>query len=303
MDTLQSPSVADTEQVATVESITVVEKSPREMQQHCGPTTALKVAQTMADCSDTVKVSVAKVTVAEAAVVDSVMVAAVVAAIKDASATRLDAVVAVAVSVAVSVADVVMVECSVADATDMAVKVADVTGTAVAVADARDITASQKALHVTHAAVVAQPPFNFLAVVTHVVAAAQEVTSANRSDTIMEPPACTALFKVVRVVPAVEPMLAATNQLQHTLRQSLAKQSKEQQQWLSRVKSLPTKDQELPEVDSAKRSTESLLCKFAQEAYFLLIEMLCDSSRRIGWCVKLNAAIALHILQKRLRDL
>ena len=120
MDTLQSPSVADTEQVATVESITVVEKSPREMQQHCGPTTALKVAQTMADCSDTVKVSVAKVTVAEAAVVDSVMVAAVVAAIKDASATRLDAVVAVAVSVAVSVADVVMVECSVADATDMA---------------------------------------------------------------------------------------------------------------------------------------------------------------------------------------
>ena len=184
MDTLQSPSVADTEQVATVESITVVEKSPREMQQHCGPTTALKVAQTMADCSDTVKVSVAKVTVAEAAVVDSVMVAAVVAAIKDASATRLDAVVAVAVSVAVSVADVVMVECSVADATDMAVKVADVTGTAVAVADARDITASQKALHVTHAAVVAQPPFNFLAVVTHVVAAAQEVTSANRSDTI-----------------------------------------------------------------------------------------------------------------------
>lgn len=296
MDTLQSPSVADTEQVATVESITVVEKSPREMQQHCGPTTALKVAQTMADCSDTVKVSVAKVTVAEAAVVDSVMVAAVVAAIKDASATRLDAVVAVAVSVAVSVADVVMVECSVADATDMAVKVADVTGTAVAVADARDITASQKALHVTHAAVVAQPPFNFLAVVTHVVAAAQEVTSANRSDTIMEPPACTALFKVVRVVPAVEPMLAATNQLQHTLRQSLAKQSKEQQQWLTRVKSLPTKDQELPEVDSAKRSTESLLCKFAQEAYFLLIEMLCDSSRRIGWCVKLNAAIALHIL-------
>lgn len=230
MDTLQSPSVADTEQVATVESITVVEKSPREMQQHCGPTTALKVAQTMADCSDTVKVSVAKVTVAEAAVVDSVMVAAVVAAIKDASATRLDAVVAVAVSVAVSVADVVMVECSVADATDMAVKVADVTGTAVAVADARDITASQKALHVTHAAVVAQPPFNFLAVVTHVVAAAQEVTSANRSDTIMEPPACTALFKVVRVVPAVEPMLADTNQLQHTLRQSLAKQSKEQQQ-------------------------------------------------------------------------
>ena len=226
MDTLQSPSVADTEQVATVESITVVEKSPREMQQHCGPTTALKVAQTMADCSDTVKVSVAKVTVAEAAVVDSVMVAAVVAAIKDASATRLDAVVAVAVSVA----DVVMVECSVADATDMAVKVADVTGTAVAVADARDITASQKALHVTHAAVVAQPPFNFLAVVTHVVAAAQEVTSANRSDTIMEPPACTALFKVVRVVPAVEPMLADTNQLQHTLRQSLAKQSKEQQQ-------------------------------------------------------------------------
>lgn len=303
MDTLQSPSVADTEQVATVESITVVEKSPREMQQHCGPTTALKVAQTMADCSDTVKVSVAKVTVAEAAVVDSVMVAAVVAAIKDASATRLDAVVAVAVSVAVSVADVVMVECSVADATDMAVKVADVTGTAVAVADARDITASQKALHVTHAAVVAQPPFNFLAVVTHVVAAAQEVTSANRSDTIMEPPACTALFKVVRVVPAVEPMLADTNQLQHTLRQSLAKQSKEQQQWLTRVKSLPTKDQELPEVDSAKRSTESLLCKFAQEAYFLLIEMLCDSSRRIGWCVKLNAAIALHILQKRLRDL
>lgn len=299
MDTLQSPSVADTEQVATVESITVVEKSPREMQQHCGPTTALKVAQTMADCSDTVKVSVAKVTVAEAAVVDSVMVAAVVAAIKDASATRLDAVVAVAVSVA----DVVMVECSVADATDMAVKVADVTGTAVAVADARDITASQKALHVTHAAVVAQPPFNFLAVVTHVVAAAQEVTSANRSDTIMEPPACTALFKVVRVVPAVEPMLADTNQLQHTLRQSLAKQSKEQQQWLTRVKSLPTKDQELPEVDSAKRSTESLLCKFAQEAYFLLIEMLCDSSRRIGWCVKLNAAIALHILQKRLRDL
>lgn len=296
MDTLQSPSVADTEQVATVESITVVEKSPREMQQHCGPTTALKVAQTMADCSDTVKVSVAKVTVAEAAVVDSVMVAAVVAAIKDASATRLDAVVAVAVSVAVSVADVVMVECSVADATDMAVKVADVTGTAVAVADARDITASQKALHVTHAAVVAQPPFNFLAVVTHVVAAAQEVTSANRSDTIMEPPACTALFKVVRVVPAVEPMLADTNQLQHTLRQSLAKQSKEQQQWLTRVKSLPTKDQELPEVDSAKRSTESLLCKFAQEAYFLLIEMLCDSSRRIGWCVKLNAAIALHIL-------
>ena len=290
MDTLQSPSVADTEQVATVESITVVEKSPREMQQHCGPTTALKVAQTMADCSDTVKVSVAKVTVAEAAVVDSVMVAAVVAAIKDASATRLDAV------VAVSVADVVMVECSVADATDMAVKVADVTGTAVAVADARDITASQKALHVTHAAVVAQPPFNFLAVVTHVVAAAQEVTSANRSDTIMEPPACTALFKVVRVVPAVEPMLADTNQLQHTLRQSLAKQSKEQQQWLTRVKSLPTKDQELPEVDSAKRSTESLLCKFAQEAYFLLIEMLCDSSRRIGWCVKLNAAIALHIL-------
>lgn len=299
MDTLQSPSVADTEQVATVGSITVVEKSPREMQQHCGPTTALKVAQTMADCSDTVKVSVAKVTVAEAAVVDSVMVAAVVAAIKDASATRLDAVVAVAVSVA----DVVMVECSVADATDMAVKVADVTGTAVAVADARDITASQKALHVTHAAVVAQPPFNFLAVVTHVVAAAQEVTSANRSDTIMEPPACTALFKVVRVVPAVEPMLADTNQLQHTLRQSLAKQSKEQQQWLTRVKSLPTKDQELPEVDSAKRSTESLLCKFAQEAYFLLIEMLCDSSRRIGWCVKLNAAIALHILQKRLRDL
>ena len=299
MDTLQSPSVADTEQVATVESITVVEKSPREMQQHCGPTTALKVAQTMADCSDTVKVSVAKVTVAEAAVVDSVMVAAVVAAIKDASATRLDAVVAVAVSVA----DVVMVECSVADATDMAVKVADVTGTAVAVADARDITASQKALHVTHAAVVAQPPFNFLAVVTHVVAAAQEVTSANRSDTIMEPPACTALFKVVRVVPAVEPMLAATNQLQHTLRQSLAKQSKEQQQWLTRVKSLPTKDQELPEVDSAKRSTESLVCKFAQEAYSLLIEMLCDSSRRIGWCVKLNAAIALHILQKRLRDL
>lgn len=296
MDTLQSPSVADTEQVATVESITVVEKSPREMQQHCGPTTALKVAQTMADCSDTAKVSVAKVTVAEAAVVDSVMVAAVVAAIKDASATRLDAVVAVAVSVAVSVADVVMVECSVADATDMAVKVADVTGTAVAVADARDITASQKALHVTHAAVVAQPPFNFLAVVTHVVAAAQEVTSANRSDTIMEPPACTALFKVVRVVPAVEPMLADTNQLQHTLRQSLAKQSKEQQQWLTRVKSLPTKDQELPEVDSAKRSTESLLCKFAQEAYFLLIEMLCDSSRRIGWCVKLNAAIALHIL-------
>lgn len=292
MDTLQSPSVADTEQVATVGSITVVEKSPREMQQHCGPTTALKVAQTMADCSDTVKVSVAKVTVAEAAVVDSVMVAAVVAAIKDASATRLDAVVAVAVSVA----DVVMVECSVADATDMAVKVADVTGTAVAVADARDITASQKALHVTHAAVVAQPPFNFLAVVTHVVAAAQEVTSANRSDTIMEPPACTALFKVVRVVPAVEPMLADTNQLQHTLRQSLAKQSKEQQQWLTRVKSLPTKDQELPEVDSAKRSTESLLCKFAQEAYFLLIEMLCDSSRRIGWCVKLNAAIALHIL-------
>ena len=288
MDTLQSPSVADTEQVATVGSITVVEKSPREMQQHCGPTTALKVAQTMADCSDTVKVSVAKVTVAEAAVVDSVMVAAVVAAIKDASATRLDAVVAVA--------DVVMVECSVADATDMAVKVADVTGTAVAVADARDITASQKALHVTHAAVVAQPPFNFLAVVTHVVAAAQEVTSANRSDTIMEPPACTALFKVVRVVPAVEPMLADTNQLQHTLRQSLAKQSKEQQQWLTRVKSLPTKDQELPEVDSAKRSTESLLCKFAQEAYFLLIEMLCDSSRRIGWCVKLNAAIALHIL-------
>ena len=245
MDTLQSPSVADTEQVATVGSITVVEKSPREMQQHCGPTTALKVAQTMADCSDTVKVSVAKVTVAEAAVVDSVMVAAVVAAIKDASATRLDAVVAVA--------DVVMVECSVADATDMAVKVADVTGTAVAVADARDITASQKALHVTHAAVVAQPPFNFLAVVTHVVAAAQEVTSANRSDTIMEPPACTALFKVVRVVPAVEPMLADTNQLQHTLRQSLAKQSKEQQQWLTRVKSLPTKDQELPEVDSAKR--------------------------------------------------
>ena len=299
MDTLQSPSVADTEQVATVESITVVEKSPREMQQHCGPTTALKVAQTMADCSDTVKVSVAKVTVAEAAVVDSVMVAAVVAAIKDASATRLDAVVAVAVSVA----DVVMVECSVADATDMAVKVADVTGTAVAVADARDITASQKALHVTHAAVVAQPPFNFLAVVTHVVAAAQEVTSANRSDTIMEPPACTALFKVVRVVPAVEPMLADTNQLQHTLRQSLAKQSKEQQQWLTRVKSLPTKDQELPEVDSAKRSTESLLCKFAQEAYFLLIEMLCDSSRRIGWCVKLNAAIALHILQKRLGNL
>ena len=292
MDTLQSPSVADTEQVATVESITVVEKSPREMQQHCGPTTALKVAQTMADCSDTVKVSVAKVTVAEAAVVDSVMVAAVVAAIKDASATRLDAVVAVAVSVA----DVVMVECSVADATDMAVKVADVTGTAVAVADARDITASQKALHVTHAAVVAQPPFNFLAVVTHVVAAAQEVTSANRSDTIMEPLACTALFKVVRVVPAVEPMLADTNQLQHTLRQSLAKQSKEQQQWLTRVKSLPTKDQELPEVDSAKRSTESLLCKFAQEAYFLLIEMLCDSSRRIGWCVKLNAAIAVHIL-------
>ena len=284
MDTLQSPSVADTEQVATVESITVVEKSPREMQQHCGPTTALKVAQTMADCSDTVKVSVAKVTVAEAAVVDSVMVAAVVAAIKDASATRLDAVVAVAVSVA----DVVMVECSVADATDMAVKVA--------VADARDITASQKALHVTHATVVAQPPFNFLAVVTHVVAAAQEATSANRSDTIMEPPACTALFKVVRVVPAVEPMLADTNQLQHTLRQSLAKQSKEQQQWLTRVKSLPTKDQELPEVDSAERSTESLLCKFAQEAYFLLIEMLCDSSRRIGWCVKSNAAIALHIL-------
>ena len=299
--------MAVTEQVVTVEAITVVEKSPREMQQHCGPTTALKVAQTVADCSDTVKVSVAKVTVAkvtvaEAAVVDSVMVAAVVAAIKDASATRLDAVVAVAVSVA----DVVMVECSVADATDMAVKVADatdmavkvadVTGTAVAVADARDITASQKALHVTHAAVVAQPPFNFLAVVTHVVAAAQEVTSANRSDTIMEPPACTALFKVVRVVPAVEPMLADTNQLQHTLRQSLAKQSKEQQQWLTRVKPLPTKDQELPEVDSAKRSTESLLCKFAQEAYFLLIEMLCDSSRRIGWCVKLNAAIALHIL-------
>ena len=299
--------MAVTEQVVTVEAITVVEKSPREMQQHCGPTTALKVAQTVADCSDTVKVSVAKVTVAkvtvaEAAVVDSVMVAAVVAAIKDASATRLDAVVAVAVSVA----DVVMVECSVADATDMAVKmadatdmtvkVADVRGTAVAVADARDITASQKALHVTHAAVVAQPPFNFLAVVTHVVAAAQEVTSANRSDTIMEPPACTALFKVVRVVPAVEPMLADTNQLQHTLRQSLAKQSKEQQQWLTRVKPLPTKDQELPEVDSAKRSTESLLCKFAQEAYFLLIEMLCDSSRRIGWCVKLNAAIALHIL-------
>ena len=101
MDTLQSPSVADAEQVATVESITVVEKSPREMQQHCGPTTALKVAQTMADCSDTVKVSVA----AKVVVAAKVMAAVAVDATKAALATRLEAVAALAVVAAPVVAD------------------------------------------------------------------------------------------------------------------------------------------------------------------------------------------------------
>ena len=129
------------------------------------------------------------------------------------------------------------------------VTLAAVANTLVAVVNvgAKGITASASERAIARR--VAKHLLPFRVVATHAVAAETVATSANRSVTITEPMACTALFKVVRVVPAVEPMLADTNKLH----QLLAKQSKEQQQWLSQVKSLPAKNCNSPRLSSATR--------------------------------------------------